>query len=363
MDWRIKQVQPVFDHDEISAVCGTVERGWLTEGPCAEEFVAAIQQCTGSRYAVLAPNGTLGLFLGLLALDLPPGGEILIPSFTFYASASAAIFAGLHPVFVDVDPVTFNLDVDALDRHVTDRTVAVMSVHIYGHAAQADRIQDFAEARGLRVIEDAAQAYGVHYRGRHAGTWGDIGVISFFADKTVTTGEGGVVLTQDEVLYERLRLLRNQGRLSSGTFVHDDLGMNFRVTDLQCAVGTAQLRKLPAICEAKRRNHARYVTNLSEVAGIALMGVQSGSDHVPFRFAMRSDRREAVVAALEAAGVQTRTFFYPLHLQPALQKYASGALPVCEQLFSEGICLPVHGGLTPSDIDSITDIVRQVHRA
>lgn len=363
MDWRIKQVQPQFDDDEIAGLRGVVERGWLTEGPCAEEFLAAIQQCTGSRYAVLAPNGTLGLFLGLLALDLPPGGEILIPSFTFFASASAAIFAGLHPVFVDVDPITFNLDVEALDRHVTDRTVAVMPVHIYGHAAQADRIQDFAEARGLRVIEDAAQAYGVDYRGRHAGTWGDVGVISFFADKTVTTGEGGVVLTQDEAIYDRLRLLRNQGRLSSGTFFHDALGMNFRVTDLQCAVGLGQLHKLSAISAAKRRNHARYVANLGQVTGITVMGVEPGSDHIPFRFAMRSDRRDAVVVALEAAGVQTRTFFYPLHRQPALQKYARGALPVSEQLFADGICLPIHGGLAPSDIDSISDIVRRVHGA
>lgn len=363
MDWRITQVHPVFDDDERDAVRQCIDRRWLTEGPRAAEFLSAIQRDTGSRYAVLAPNGTLGLFLALLALDLPRGGEILIPSFTFYGSASAAVFAGLCPVFVDADPQTYNLDLELLEKHVTDRTVAVMPVHIYGHCAPLDDVADFADRHGIRVIEDAAQAYGVAYRGRHAGTWGDVGVISFFADKTVTTGEGGVVLTQDEAIYERLRLLRNQGRKNSGTFRHDALGMNFRITDLQCAVGLGQLRKLPAIREVKQRNHARYTDNLRDVAGVRVMTIQRGSDHIPFRFAFRTDRRDAVVDALEDAGVQSRTFFYPVHLQPALQKYARGSLPVAEELYAEGICLPVHDGLTPLDIDGITDIIRRVHAA
>ena len=361
MEWRIAQVQPDFDDDEVSGLTATMRRGWLTEGPCAAEFLSAIQRDTGSQYAVLAPNGTLGLFLALLALDLPRDGEILIPSFTFYASASAAVFAGLRPVFVDVDPDTFNIDVDGLERHVTDRTVAIMPVHIYGHAAQVDRVNEFATRHQIRIVEDAAQAYGICYQGCHAGTWGDVGVISFFADKTITTGEGGVILTQDQVIYDRLRLLRNQGRLNSGTFKHDGLGMNFRVTDLQCAVGLAQLRKLPAIAAAKRLNHARYVENLGDVEGIRWMQRQPGSDHIPFRFALLSDRRDVVVDALERAGVQTRSFFYPLHLQPVFTKYARGPLPVAEALYAEGICLPVHTGVTLSDIDSISEIIGAVH--
>lgn len=363
MDWRITQVEPNFDDDERNAVQQCLDRRWLTEGPCAAEFLSAIQRETGSRYAVLAPNGTLGLFLALLALDMPRGGEILIPSFTFYASASAAVFAGLTPVFVDVDPQTYNLDIESIEKHVTDRTVAVMPVHIYGHCAPLDKVADFAARRGIRVIEDAAQAYGVAYQGRHAGVWGDVGVISFFADKTVTTGEGGVVLTQDEATLERLQLLRNQGRRSSGTFRHEALGMNFRVTDLQCAVGLGQLRKLSAITEAKQRNHARYTENLRDVTGVRVMSTQPGSDHIPFRFAFRTDRRDAVVDALESAGVQSRSFFFPLHLQPVLERYARGPLPVAEELYAQGICLPVHDRLAPSDIDGITDIIRRVHAA
>jgi perosamine synthetase len=361
VDWRITQVEPYFDHHEAHGLAETIGRGWLTEGPKAADFLSAIKADTGARHAVLAPNGTLGLFLALLALDLPRDSEILIPSFTFFASASAAVFAGLRPVFVDADPATFNLDVDALESLVTEHTSAIMPVHVYGHSPPLDRIAEFAAGHRLAVVEDAAQAYGVTYRGRHAGTWGDVGVISFFADKTITTGEGGVVLTNDSALYERLRLLRNQGRLDSGTFVHDALGMNFRVTDLQCAVGLAQVRKLPEIVAAKQSNHARYAANLGDVNGIRWMGVQTGSSHVPFRFALVSERQPDVNAALEKAGVQTRSFFYPLHLQPALARYAQSPLPVSEELYRKGICLPVHTGLTTAEIDEVSEIIRKVH--
>ncbi|WP_280824712.1 DegT/DnrJ/EryC1/StrS family aminotransferase [Mycobacterium sp. OTB74] len=357
----MQQISPRFDGDEEDEVLRSIRAGWLTEGPQAAEFLDRILAETGARHAVLAPNGTLGLFLALLALDLPRDSEILIPAFTFYASATAALFAGLRPVFVDVDPQTFNVDVAGLENAITERTTAIMPVHIYGHCAPMDTIMEFASDRGLAVIEDAAQAYSVTYRGRHAGTWGNLGAISFFADKTVTTGEGGVVLTDDDKLYDRLRLLRNQGRFNSGTFIHDGLGMNFRVTDLQCAVGNAQLRKLPDIVAAKRANHDRYVANLAGVQGVRWLQVQPGSDHVPFRFALVSERRDDVVAALEQAGVQTRSFFYPLHLQPALRPYARGGLPVSESLYEQGVCLPVHPDLTSAQIDEISAIIHDVH--
>ena len=354
-------MQPDLGEDELAEVGDTVRRDWLTEGPHAERFLAKIQSDTGARHAVLAPNGTLGLFLALLALDLPRGSEILVPSFTFFASASAAVFAGLRPVFVDADPQTFNFDVDSLESLVTDQTTAIMPVGVYGHTPPMDRVMDIAGRYGLKVLEDAAQLYGVTYRGRHAGTFGAAGVISFFADKTVTTGEGGVVLTDDDALYSRLRLLRNQGREHSGTFVHESLGMNFRVTDMQCAVGNVQLQKLPEIVARKRHNYARYVAGLADVDGVRLQTVQDGSTFVPFRFAMLTARKAEVAAALETAGIQTRGFFFPLHLQPSLQKYAGGSLPVSEELYAKGLCLPVHTGLSDADIDEICGVIRGVH--
>lgn len=361
VQWKITQIQPWFDEEELNGTAGCIDARWLTEGPQAAEFLAGIQRETGAHHAVLAPNGTLGLFLALLAADLPRDSEILIPSFTFYASASSAVFAGLRPVFVDADPNTFNLDVSALESLVTERTSAIMPVHIYGHSAPLDEICEFAAKHQLTVIEDAAQAYGVTYRGRHAGTWGDLGVISFFSDKTITTGEGGVVLTDNTDLYEKLRLLRNQGRPHSGTFVHDSLGMNFRITDLQCAVGNAQLRKFPQIMAGKQAKHARYIDNLSGVPGLRFMQIQPGSNHIPFRFALLSEHKDEATEALEKAGIQTRGFFCPLHLQPALRQYAQGPLPVAEELSAKGLCLPVHHGLSDADIDGICAIIRDVH--
>lgn len=358
MEHRIRQVAPLLNDDELEEVLGTIRRGWLTEGPCAGRFTRELREITGSRYAVLAPNGTLGLFLALLALDLPRDSEILVPSFTFYASASAAVFAGLVPVFVDADPSTFNLDVESMEALVTPRTRAVMPVHVYGHAAPMDEVVEFAERHGLAVIEDAAQGFDVRYQGQHVGTWGDVGVISFFADKTITTGEGAVVLTQREDLHERLRLLRNQGRPNQGTFVHPALGMNFRMTDLQCAVGLAQLRKAHCIIEQKRANYRRFEKNLEGVPGLQLLRIQSDSTFVPFRFFVLTDQREAIDAALDASGVQTRSFFYPLHRQPALTRYARGPLPVADGLYERGICLPVHGGLGDADIDAISATIR-----
>lgn len=359
MSYRIAQVDPLLDGDELESVLDTIRRNWLTEGPCAAEFLEAIKRDTGSKHAVLAPNGTLGLFLSLLALDLPQGSEILIPSFTFYASASAAVFAGLTPIFVDADPDTFNLDVESLDSLVTSNTRAIMPVHVYGHAAPMDQIMDFAQRHGLLVLEDAAQGYGVFYRDRHVGIWGDVSMISFFADKTVTTGEGAVVLTQRDDLYEKLRLLRNQGRPHSGTFIHPSLGMNFRMTDLQCAIGVAQLRKLAIIVERKLNNYDRYQTNLTGLPGLRFMRVQNGSTFVPFRFLLLTEHRDALVAALEQAGVQTRSVFYPLHRQPAFTKYARSSLPVSDGLYEQGICLPIHCGLTPADIDDVSATIRR----
>lgn len=361
MAWRISQVHPDLGDDELDAVAASVRTGWLTEGPRAEEFLAAIRSLTGARHAVLAPNGTLGLYLALLALDLPRDSEILIPSFTFFGSASAAVFAGLRPVFVDADPHTFNLDVESLESLVTEKTRAVMPVGVYGQSPPMERIVEVAARHRLVVLEDAAQCLGVSYRGRHAGTWGQAGVISFFADKTVTTGEGGVVLTDDDALYERLLLLRNQGRRHSGTFIHEGLGMNFRITDLQCAVGAVQLRKLAGITARKLQNYRRYTANLADVPAIGLQAVEDGSTHVPFRFPLLTDRRAETVAALEHAGIQTRGFFYPMHQQPALRTYARGTLPVSEDLYARGLCLPVHSALCDADIDAISEIIRGVH--
>ncbi|MBZ0128014.1 MAG: DegT/DnrJ/EryC1/StrS family aminotransferase [Rhodobacteraceae bacterium] len=358
---KITQVMPFIGNEELALITESIEARWLTEGPNAAAFLEHIRDYTGCKYVVLAPNGTLGLHLALLALDLPAGSEIIIPSFTFFGSASSAVFANLVPVFVDVDPETFNIDPARLEQAITPNTRAIMPVHVYGHSANMDAVMDVAARHGLKVIEDAAQAYGVIYKGRHCGTIGDIGVISFFADKTITMGEGAVVMTNDEATYTRLRYLRNQGRENSGTFIHDALGMNYRITDIQAATGLAQARKFPAVEKHKQTIHALYRELLEGVGDLSFLRVEDGSNLIPFRFCLRTAHREGLAAALDAAGVQTRSFFYPMHRQPPLEKYhrATNDMAVSERLYEEGLLLPVHIEVSEEDVHYMCDVVRR----
>ena len=361
---QILQAFPNVGDKEQAALQGCIQRSWLTEGPEAAKFKTRLQEITGSKYVELAPNGTLGLFLALLALDLPRGSEILIPGFTFMATASAAVFAGLKPVLVDVDPQTFSATPATYAQAITPRTSAIMPVHIYGQAAYAREIAALARRHKLKMVEDAAQACGVRHSGQHAGTFGDIGVISFFADKSVTMGEGGALLIQDEALARRVALLRNQGRISSGSYIHDDLGMNFRVTDMQCAIGNVQLEALPAIREDRLRRHARYREQLKGISGIRFMEIDPESDHLPFRFPILSNKRDTLMQALEDNNIQTRSLFCPLHRQPALAGIiAPTELPVCDLLFEEGISLPIHQHVSDTDVARIVQVIRSTHQS
>ena len=219
-----------------------------------------------------------------------------------------------------------------------------MAVHIYGQVAKLTILRKICDEHNLVLIEDAAQAMGVQYGGRHAGTVGEVGVISFFADKTITMGEGAVLLTNDQKLYETLRLVRNQGRPNSGTFVHPELGMNFRITDIQAGIGLAQLDKLRQGEKQRLKTYEHYRNALLGIGDLKFMKVDKSSTFIPFRFAFTSQKKEKIVEALESSGIQTRSFFYPMHLQPALKMFVSEEtkIPNAEKLFHTGIALPIH---------------------
>ena len=362
MSFRISQVDLFVDEAERALLERCIGSRWLTEGPLAAAYQEAIRQRTGARHAFFAPNGTLGLFLALLALELEPGAEIVMPTFTFYGSATAAVFAGLKPVYIDVDPASFNATPEAFDAAVTPRPRAFMPVHIYGQACDLPGIVSVARQRNLRVVEDAAQAFGVTFQGRAAGTFGDIGVYSTFSDKVITTGEGGILVTDSAELAGRLALLRNQGRPNAGSFVHPGLGMNFRITDLQAAVGLAQIEKLPAILADRERKWRQYSEGLRGVGDLRLMAVHPSSSIVPFRFPILTAARDALCRHLESQGIETRGFFYPLHLQPKLRAATPARLPVAEKLHAEGICLPVHVHLSAAQVDEIVGAIRAFFR-
>ncbi len=352
---KIAQLIPFVGEKEKQYLAEAIDATWITEGPFSKRLLQHLKEFTGARYALLTNNGTLGLFLGLLALDLKAGDEVIVPDFTFNASGSSIVFAGAKPVMVDVNQHDYHLKVEDIEQLITPRTKAIMPVHMYGQSADMDPIMAIAKKHNIMVLEDAAQGYGVYYKGKHTGTMGDIGVISFFADKTVTMGEGAVILTNNEQLYKKLQLIRNQGREHSGTFVHPALGMNFRVTDLQCAVGVAQMEKYPYILERKLENHALYEKHLSGYDEIKLIRQLDYCNYVPFRCSIRVKEREALNQHLAKGGLQLRNFFYPLHRQPcfAYLNYAEDAFPNTNSISAEGMSLPVYPNLPLDDIEYI----------
>ena len=210
MKYKVPQLEPYFDEDELNNLKKVIETRWITEGPFSEEFLEDIKKFTKARYAVLASNGTLALYLSLAALGIKESDEVILPDFTFSASASPVIFRGAVPKFVDVFDDDLNIDTGKIEQAITPKTKAIMPVHIYGRSCDMGKIMEIAGRHSIKVLEDAAQGFGVYCRGNHVGAIGDLGIISFFADKTITTGEGAVVLTNNEELYSRLKLLRNR---------------------------------------------------------------------------------------------------------------------------------------------------------
>lgn len=360
---QIREVDLSFDDQEVTVVTQCIQSKWLTEGPRTQQLREAIQKDTGSPYVTFAPNGTLGLYLALLALDLPPGSEVIVPSFTFYASATSVVFAGLKPVFVDVKRDTFNLDPALLAEKLSPKTRAIMVVHCYGQSCELDSVMSFAREHNLFVIEDAAQGYGVKYKNQPVGTFGDIGMISFFSDKVITMGEGAALLVREESLFEKVKLMRNQGRPSSGTFIHPELGMNFRITDLHAAIGYEQVKKFPQIVARRRQIWAYYCQQLRGVGDIGLMRIIPESNIVPFRFPFTTQHNKALQQFLQERGIATRGFFYPMHWQPKLKKDPVEHLPNSEALFNTGICLPIHNGLTDADIEYITTTISEFYES
>jgi perosamine synthetase len=359
MSYKITQVDLAVDTAEQDLVAAVISSRWLTEGPNCQRFQEQLKKLTGAKHVFFAPNGTLALFLAALALEPNAGEEIVIPTFTFYGSATAAVYAGFKPVFIDCDPLTFSARPEAFEAAIGPKTKAIMPVHIYGQACDMEGIMDVARRKGVRVIEDAAQALTVHLNGRHAGTFGDIGTFSLFSDKVITTGEGGIVVTNSEELADKIRLIRNQGRPNSGTFIHPSLGMNFRITDLQAAIGLGQLRKLPSIVQDRAKKWRLYSEGLSGIGDLQFMQLIPGSHIVPFRFPIVTTQRDALAKSLEAAGIQTRGFFYPMHLQPKLKSAPAPSLPVAEKLSAQGLCLPVHVHLTDDHIATVISTIKK----
>ena len=369
---KIPQVLPWLGEDEIAAVSSTIGVNWITEGPRTAEFSSRLNELIGTQYGVFAPNGTLALSLGLLAMGIGPGDEVLVPDCTFIGSANAVILTGAKPVFVEVNQYDYQIDVSCSEHLVSSKTRAIMPVHLYGMIANMTEVMEFAKRHHLRVIEDAAQAIGVKYKGQHAGTFGDIGCFSFFADKTITTGEGGYVVCRDKETNERLLQLRNQGRLDRGSFIHPTIGYNFRSTDLQAAIGLVQLGRLSDIIDRKNSILMWYHEELDSEVAVEFLTVGPESEYVPFRVVLFCPDASSLMTYLEGQGVQTRTFFFPLHKQPCFEylgKERGGALDLHDRNFpnaiygyKHGVCLPIFPTLTREQVVFICKCIKEFYR-
>jgi perosamine synthetase len=361
---RIPVCAPVFSDRERAYVIEAVESGWISStGAFLGRFEAAFARFCGVRHVESCANGTAALHLVLHAIGVGPGDEVIVPSFTFAASANPILFCGGAPVFCEIDRDTWVMDVaDALSR-VTPKTRAIIGVDLFGVLVDYDALRAGLARIGrgdVKIIEDAAEAAGTSSRGRVAGAFGDAAIFSFFGNKTLTTGEGGAVATDDEALGRRVRFLKNHGMDSRRRYFHPELGFNYRMTNLQAAVGVAQVEAAHDLCARKRRVHARYRERLARVEGLIFQHFPSDQDVVPWLVAIvdtalpSEAARDRLLAAMSDRGVDGRPFFVPCHHFPYFPKTDS-TLSVSDRVAASGLALPSGGGLTEAEIDRACD--------
>jgi perosamine synthetase len=369
--------EPLLDGNEKRYLAECIDTGWISsEGPFVERLEKEMAAAVGRRHGIAVCNGSAALEAAVAALALEPGDQIVMPAFTIISCAAAIVRCGLLPVLVDSDPVTWNMDPEALKSRLeaeigkgNRRIKAIMPVHIYGVPVDMDPVLELAERYGLKVIEDAAQMHGQSYRGRPCGSFGDLSTFSFYPNKHVTTGEGGMVLTDDDQLAERCRSLRNLCFQNRQRFVHEELGYNFRMSNLQAAVGVAQLERLQEFVARKRRMGRKYLELLADLPGVELMPEQTEyADNIFWVFGLvlkdelPLDAAEAM-RRLGTKGIGTRPFFWPMHEQPVFRKmglFEGERYPVAERLARRGFYLPSGMALGEPEIIEVAEAVKNL---
>jgi perosamine synthetase len=350
----IVQIEPWIDDAELRELRRVIDSTFLIEHELTREFEAMTARLAGTKHAIAVCNGSMALFVCLKALGIGSGDEVIVPNLTFVATANAVILAGATPVLCEVRQDTFCLDVERAEKLVTHKTRGLLPVHLYGQSVDMGQVMACARRHNLKVIEDAAEGIGVTFDGRHVGTFGDMGIFSYYGNKTITCGEGGMVLTDDDDLAKAAYRLKNYGRDQKGTFIHESIGFNFSFTDLQAAIGLAQMKKMPAIVRRKREIHDRYVDQLRSLEGLRPVFIDPRCQPVFWFTSFLCDDPDALSAFLRRHNIQTRRFFCPLHLQPcyADRKYVriiDEDFRVSERIYRQGISLPSAYSLTSEE--------------
>jgi len=356
---KVAIAKPYIGEEERREVLAVLDSGQLTQGAWVERLEHTFAEMHGARYGVATSSGTTALTAALLAHGIGPGDEVIVPSFSFFATASSVLSVHARPVFADVDTATFTLSVASAEAAITPRTRAIMPVHLFGHPADLPALSVLCEQKGLLLLEDAAQAHLASIGERKVGTFGTAS-FSFYASKNATTGEGGIVLTNDQAVYDKLRRIRNQG--ASTQYVHEALGYNFRMTNLCAAIGIPQLGRLPEWTQ-KRRENAGFFAR--ELQGVLLPEVRPGCQHVYHQYTVRAPAgraRDDMVRTLTERGVGARVYYpTPIHKQPIIAAlgYGDVELPVSEGLAKTVFSLPVHPHLSPEELAFVAREVNQ----
>jgi perosamine synthetase len=356
--------EPSLEGRELEYVTNCIRSGWVSSlGEYVKRFEHEFATYCGVRYGVATHNGTVALHLALAALGIGPGDEVILPTLTFVATANAVVYAGATPVFVDSEPHTWNIDPEAVARAITARTRAIIAVHLYGHPADMDSLRALANQHGLTLIEDAAEAHGARYRGRRVGSLSDVAIFSFFGNKIITTGEGGMVLTDDSELADRCFFLENQARQKENPYWHPEIGYNYRMTNLQAALGVAQLERIEELIAIRVRNAAYYGRRLQDIQGLSPPPCAQWAENVYWMYTVLVEEeygldRDTLMARLHQRGIDTRPAFYPIHILPM---YHQGQrFPVAEEIGRKGLNLPSGATLTLEQVDQVCDALAEM---
>jgi len=358
--------EPWLAGNELKYITEAVTTNWISSaGGYIHRFETMFAEKMGVRYGVACANGTVALHLALATLGLAPGDEVIIPTFTMIATANAVTYLGARPVLVDSEPVTWNMDVAQIEAKITPRTKAIIPVHTYGHPVDMDALNTIAHKHGLLVLEDAAEAHGAQYKGRPVGSLGDAASFSFYGNKIITTGEGGMVTTNREDVARLAWNLRDHAFSTERHFWHKFLGYNYRMTNLQAAIGLAQTEQLEKFVAARRSNGAYYTQLLRQIPGIVTPPEATWATNVFWMYGIVLEpefglTRDALRHALARRGVETRTFFIPMHCQPIyFDGYRGERYPVAEDLCRRGLYLPSASGLTREDIETVVSAIKE----
>lgn len=366
--------EPYLNGNELQYVTDAVKTGWISSsGKYVTEFENIFSTYCDCKYGVAVCNGTVALHLALITLGIGQGDEVIIPDFTMIATAFAVCYTGAKPVFVDADPLTWNIDVSKIEEKITPQTKAIIAVHLFGLMCDMDTIQNIAHRHNLFVVEDAAEAHGALYKGRKAGSCSDVAAFSFFANKNITTGEGGMLVTNDKNIYDRLRYHKNMCFSLDGprNYIHNDIGFNYRMSNVVAAIGLAQVEKADEYKKMRIRNNESYRQQLKDVDGIKFQTVPDDSESVCWMNAITIDSesfghsRDELTEYLKKNDIDSRLLFVGMHRQPSLIKYGcrtDESYPITDKLAQNGLYLPSASCLTNKEINRICYLIKQLHQ-